>query len=178
MNEQNAVLIAFFSRKGLNYVRGDIVDLPVGNTEVVAEKLRGLTGGELFRIRTHDYPLDYTACTEQAKQELQSKARPPVLDKVADMAAFRTVLLGYPNWWGTMPMAVHTFLEQYDFTGKRVAPFCTHEGSGMGRSEKDLAELCPGAKILPGLAIPGHAVAGADAEIRAWLKNLGFVLPA
>ena len=77
-----------------------------------------------------------------------------------------------------MPMAVHTFLEQYDFTGKRVAPFCTHEGSGMGRSEKDLAKLCPGAEILSGLAIPGHAVAGAGTEIRAWLKKLGFSLPA
>ena len=178
MNEQNEVLIAFFSRKGLNYVRGGIVDLPVGNTEVMAEKLRGLTGGELFRIRTPDYPLDYTACTEQAKQELQSKARPPVLDKVADMAAFRTVLLGYPNWWGTMPMAVQSFLEQYDFSGKRIAPFCTHEGSGLGRSEKDLALLCPGAELLPGLAIPGHAAAEADAGLRAWLKKLGFALPA
>ncbi|MBQ4492589.1 MAG: NAD(P)H-dependent oxidoreductase [Deltaproteobacteria bacterium] len=178
MNEPGTILIAYFSRQGFNYVRGSIVNLPKGNTEVVAEKLRSLTGGELFQICTHDYPADYTACTEQAKQELKDKARPPVLDKLANMDSFRTVLLGYPNWWGTMPMAVHTFLEQYDFTGKRVAPFCTHEGSGMGRSEKDLTKLCPGAEILPGLTIPGHAVAGADTEIRAWLKKLGFTLPA
>ena len=174
MSESGKILVAFFSRRGLNYVRGDIVDLPVGNTEVVAEKLKKLTGGELFQIRTHDYPADYTACTEQAKREFKDKARPPVLDKVANMAAFRAVLLGYPNWWGTMPMAVHTFLEQYDFSGKRIAPFCTHEGSGLGRSEKDLAKLCHGAEILPGLAVPGHAVAGADAELRAWLVRLGL----
>ena len=165
------ILIAFFSRPGRNYVQGDIVSLTVGNTEVLAQKLQALTGGTLFRIATHAYPEDYTRCTEVAKQELRDNARPPVMGTPPDMAAFHAVLLGYPNWWGTMPMAVHTFLEQQDFTGKRIAPFCTHEGSGLGRSVKDIAKLCPGATLLSGLAVPGHAVADADGALRDWLHN-------
>ena len=165
------ILIAYFSRPGWNYVQGNIINLPVGNTETAARKLQALTGGALFRIATHPYPEDYTRCTEVARQELRDNARPPVTGTVADMAAFGTILLGYPNWWGTMPMAVHTFLEQYNFAGKRIAPFCTHEGSGMGRSARDIARLCPGAEVLPGLAIYGYAVADADESLRGWLKN-------
>ncbi|MBO4301155.1 MAG: flavodoxin [Desulfovibrio sp.] len=166
------ILIAYFSRPGLNYVQGNIVSLPVGNTEVAAKKIQVLTNGKLFHIATHAYPEDYTRCTEVAKQELRDNARPHVTETVTDMDAFSSVLLGYPNWWGTMPMAVHTFLEQYDFTGKRIAPFCTHEGSGMGRSVSDIAKLCPGADVLPGCAIPGHAVAEADDALRNWLNDI------
>lgn len=86
------------------------------------------------------------------------------------MASYNTIFLGYPNWWGTMPMAVFTFFEQYNFSGKRIAPFCTHEGSGLGSSERDIKNLCPGAIVVPGLAIRGGEVGQADRLIKEWLQ--------
>ncbi|MGC4116841.1 MAG: flavodoxin [Myxococcales bacterium] len=163
-------LIAFYSRRGSNYVDGDIVDLPLGNTEVAAQTIQKRTGGELFRIETvKPYPADYHETTEVSRQELRQKARPALVAPVADVAAFDVVVLGYPNWWGTMPMAVCTFLEAQRWSGKTILPLCTHEGSGLGRSEADLRKLCPGAKVLGGLAIRGSGVRSAEAEIAEWL---------
>ena len=161
-----------FSRPGLHYVQGTILSLPVGNTEVAAKKIQVLTDGELFHIATHAYPEDNSRCIEAAKQELHGNTRPPVIGAVTDMDAFSTVLLGYPNWWGIMSMAVHTFLEQYDFAGKRITPFCTHEGSSMGRSVNDIARLCSDAEMLPGCAIPGYAVAKAGGALRDGLNDI------
>ncbi len=169
---KKSMLIAFFSRPGENYVGDSVINLPVGNTEVAAKKIQMLTGGELFRIATHAYPDDYTRCTEVAKVELEGNKRPVLTQKVDNMEAFDTILLGYPNWWGTMPMAVFSFLEQYDFSGKRIAPFCTHEGSGLGSSAKDIFKLCPGAEVLSGCALPGHSVANSDNTLRAWLQHI------
>jgi flavodoxin len=85
------------------------------------------------------------------------------------VGSYDVIILGYPNWWGTMPMAAYTFLESYDFSGKTIIPYCTHEGSGMGRSERDIKKLCPNAKMLPGLAIRGGSVDGADEDLSKWL---------
>lgn len=165
-------LIAYFSRKGNNYVGGSIVNLPVGNTEVAAKKIAALTGGDLFEIKTfHSYSEDYTACTEEAQQELQAKARPELASDIPDISAYDVVYLGYPNWWGTAPMGVFTFLENADFYGKTIKPFCTHEGSGMGRSETDIKKACPSAKVDKGLAIRGGGVSRADMEIESWVKR-------
>ena len=169
-------LIAYYSRKGSNYVGGRIVDLPVGNTEVAAAMIRDLTGGDSFKIATvKDYPADYEKTTQVAQQELSRNARPELSGRVDAMAGYDVVLLGYPNWWGTMPMAVHAFLEMYDFSGKTIVPFCTHEGSGMGRSEGDIRKLCPGAKVLKGLPIKGGNVQGAGGEIASWLRKAGVI---
>ena len=141
---QTKSLIAFFSRKGNNYVGGRIVNLPVGNTEVVAKTIQKLAGGDLFRIETIDaYPSDYDEATEVARRELDQNTRPRLAGSVANLGEYAVIFLGYPNWWGTMPMAVFSFLEAYDFSGKTVVPFCTHEGSGMGHSESDIRKLCP-----------------------------------
>ena len=165
-------LIAYFSRKGSNYLNGSIVDLPVGNTEVAAKMIQALAGGELFHIDTvKAYPADYTKATEVAQRELSQNARPALTSQVASLAGYDVVFLGYPNWWGTMPMAVWTFLEAHDFAGKTILPFCTHEGSGLGQSERDIKQLCPGAKVLRGLAIRGGSVAKADKAIAAWLNE-------
>jgi len=173
---KTTMLIAFYSRAGMNYVGGNIVDLPVGNTEVAAGMIRDLTGGDLFKIETiKPYPVDYHATTDVAKAELRGNARPVLTGRVADMAGYDVVCLGYPNWWGTMPMAVFTFLESYDFAGKRIVPFCTHEGSGMGHSEQDINKLCPGAKIQKGLSIRGGSVQGAAGTLADWLGKLGLV---
>jgi flavodoxin len=88
------------------------------------------------------------------------------------MDSYEVIYIGYPNWWGTMPMAVFTFLESYDFSGKTIIPYCTHEGSGMGSSEGDIKKLCPNARVLPGLAIRGGSVDRADKDLSSWLKTL------
>jgi len=166
-------LIAYYSRAGNNYSNGKIVNLPVGNTEVAAGMIQKLTGGDIYRIETlKTYPEGYEETTEVARQELRENVRPEISGHVDNMADYSVIYLGYPNWWGTLPMAVHTFLEAYDFASKTIVPFCTHEGSGMGRSEKDIKKLCPTATVLPGLPIKGGSVKGAESDIAAWLKGL------
>jgi len=172
-NTPKRCLIAYYSRKGNNYAGGNIVDLPVGNTEVIAKKIKDLTGGDLFEINTvKSYPADYTETTKVAKDELRKNARPELTFKVKNIDDYDVIYLGYPNWWGTFPMAVFTFLEEYNLSGKTIIPFCTHEGSGIGRSESDIKKLCPDAKVLPGIAIWGGTVAGADNFVENWLKKL------
>lgn len=165
-------LIAYFSRKGDNYVSGNIVNLPVGNTKVAAEKIQALTGGDLYEIQTvRTYAADYTECTREAQQEQRDGARPALATPLPALDSYDTIYLGYPNWWGTCPMAVFTFLERCDTAGKRVLPFCTHEGSGMGGSERDVRGACPDATVLPGLAIQGGGVSRADAAIARWVED-------
>ncbi len=166
-------LIAYFSRKGQNYSSSGIVDLKVGNTEVVAQMIQKQTGGDLFHIETvKAYPKDYTETTEVAKNELRAKARPELKNKVENFGAYDVIFLGYPNWWGTPPMAVFTFLESYDFSGKTIVPFCTHEGSGLGHSEKDIAKSCPKATISEGLAIHGTNAGSAEPQVTSWIDRL------
>src|SRR6266498_4117850 len=164
-------LIAYFSRKGNNYVGGSIVNLPIGNTEVIAKKIQGLTGSDLFQIQTvKPYPEDYTETTKVAQDELSQNARPELTEMVDDMDSYDVIYIGYPNWWGTMPMAVFSFLDSCDFSGKTIIPYCTHEGSGMGSSERDIKKLCPDAKVLSGLAIKGGTVGRADNDLANWLN--------
>lgn len=173
---QEKILIAFYSRKGNNYAGGSIVNLPVGNTEVVARKIQGLTGADLFQIDTiKTYPEDYTDTTHVAQTELRENARPELAEHVDNLADYDVIILGYPNWWGTMPMAVFTFLESYDFSGKTIIPYCTHEGSGMGKSEGDLRKICPHANVAEGLALRGSTVNRADSELYNWIKKLGLI---
>jgi len=167
------ILIAYFSRAGKNYVGGNIVDLAVGNTEVAAKMIGKLTDGELFKIDpVRRYSPDYNTCTDEAKDELRRNARPELTAYPDNIDDYDTIILGYPNWWGTMPMPVWTFLEKFDFSGKTILPLCTHEGSGMGQSENDIKKLCPGAKVEKGLAIRGGSVKNAEKDIAAWLKKL------
>lgn len=166
-------LIAYYSRKGQNIVSGSIKNLSVGNTQVASEMIKDLTGADGFEIDTvKTYPKNYNKTTEVAKEELQTKARPELTAQVQNMDEYDLIILGYPNWWGTMPMAVFTFLESYDFSGKTIAPFCTHEGSGLGHSEKDITKLCPNAKLLKGLAIHGTHVTKAKKDIAKWLDQI------
>jgi len=168
-------LIAYFSRAGNNDVNGRIVNLPVGNTQVAAETICRLTDGDLFKIDpARKYAADYNACAEEAKRELQANARPALNACPDDIDRYDTVILGYPNYWGTCPMPVMTFLERFDFSGKTILPFCTHEGSGMGRSEADIQKACPRAKVAKGLAIRGADIKNAGGRIEQWLKSHGI----
>mgnify|MGYP005791844717 CR=1 FL=1 len=169
-------LIVYFSRRHQNYVNGVIRDLKVGNTEVAAQMIHRLTGAELFQIEPlQEYSKDYNECIVQAQADQRRDARPELKSYPADMETYDTIYLGYPNYWSTMPMAVFTFLEHYDLTGKRICPFCTHEGSGMGSSEADIRRICPGAVLEKGLAIHGGSVERAEPEIEKWLHLLGAV---
>ena len=173
MSDSNKkILIAYYSRKGENYLNGNIVNLLVGNTEVAARMAQEITGGDLFEICTVKYyPIDYHETTEVAMVEKRMNARPELSTRVINMDQYDTIILGYPHWWGTFPMPVFTFLEEYDFTGKTILPFCTHEGSGLGGSERDIRKLCPDAKVLPGLAIRGGGVKGTGETIKSWLSK-------
>jgi flavodoxin len=168
-------LVAYFSRKGKNIVSGAIIDLPVGNTEVIAQMIQEATGGDSFRIEAvNPYPEDYRETTEVAKKEQNANARPELTARVENMEGYDVIFLGYPSWWGTMPMPVCTFLEEYDFAGKTIIPFCTHEGSGMGRSENDIARICPQARLLKGLAVHGTHAGSAQGDVENWLREIGI----
>lgn len=167
-------LIVYFSHNQENYVSGKIVNLEVGNTKVVSEKLKKLINADVFEIvPLHAYPSKYQACTAQAKQELQKNARPKITDYVSNIHQYKNIYIGYPNWWSTMPMCVWTFLQQHDLTNKNIYPFCTHEGSGMGNSIQDMQKLCPNSIIHMPLAIKGSDVQKCDAQLERWVKENG-----
>lgn len=167
-----ANLIAYFSRTGENYWNGGVRKIEKGNTERVAEFVQQAVGGDLFEIRpAEDYPADYYETIDQAKQELRAKAR-PAIEETIDVSGYDTIFLGYPNWWGTCPMCVFTFLDGQDLKGKRIVPFCTNEGSGMGGSVRDLKRKYPEATIEDGLSIHGAEAADSQPMVSAWAKKM------
>ena len=169
-------LIAYFSRAGENYFGGAYRYIDVGNTQVVAGQIQALTGADIFRIEMKaPYAQDYATCIQEAKWDLQANARPALTGRLDSIGQYDTIILGYPNYWGTIPMAVFTFLEGYDFTGKTILPFCTNEGSGMGKSEADIRKAAKGAAVKGGLPITGSRVASARATVESWLKKNGVI---
>ena len=114
-------------------------------------------------------------CIEEAKKDLRENARPALTSYPDRIDDYDTVILAYPNYWGTMPMAVFTFLEKYDFSGKTILPLCTNEGSGMGHSESDIKKLVPGAAVKKGLAITGSKAADASGAVKKWLSENGLM---
>ena len=157
------ILIAYYSRADENYVGGSLKYLSVGNTEVLAKKIAEKTGGELFKIEQETpYSAGYNDCIEEARRDQRANARPKLKKDLASINDYDEIYLGYPNYWGTMPMAVFTFLEAHDFAGKTIKPFCTHEGSGLGGSVNDIKRLCPAAVVKNGLAVVGGTVNKAD----------------
>ena len=152
------ILIAYLSRADENYYTGGIRSVTVGNTAKVALALSALTHGQLFEIkRVQPYPHNYHQCTSEAQIELNHNARPDIVSDI-DVSAYDVLFLGYPMWWGTMPLPVFTFLERHqaDLAGKDVYPFCTHEGSGFGHSLSDLKRLLPQSHLKTGFEVYGH----------------------
>lgn len=163
-------LIAFYSRADENYVNGLIKTLEIGNTEVAAGIIKELTGADSFKMeQLKPYASDYNECIAQAQADQRQNARPELKGYPETLAGYDVIYLGYPNYWGTMPMAVVTFLEHFDFAGKTIRPFCTHEGSGMGSSVRDIKRLCPSAVVTKGLAIHGGSVERSKKEIEKWI---------
>lgn len=170
------ILVVYFSRTGEEYAIGRITK---GNTAIVAEYIAQKIGADTFEVKpATPYPDEYEACTEIAKQELESNARPAFAANVDNLAQYDTIFLGYPIWWGALPRVMMTFLEANDFSGKTIIPFCTHGGSGLAGTEREIADACPNAKVLSGLAIVGKTAQNdfpaAQKDVDAWLKDLGY----
>ena len=169
-------LIAFFSRADENYFGGAMRYVKVGNTEIVADIMKNLIPADTFKIKMKNpYSPVYMTCIEEAKRDLRAKARPELIALPESIDEYDTIVLAYPNYWGTMPMAVYTFLEAFDFTGKTILPLCTNEGSGMGGSEKEIRKTCPGANVKRGLPITGSSAADSETILRRWLAENGLM---
>lgn len=165
-------LVIYFSRSGENYFGGELKNIERGNTEVIADYIKEFTGARLFKVESKvAYPESYMECTEIAKHEQKDNARPELKEILTDISEYDVIYIGFPNWWGTLPMPMFTQLEQLDFSGKIVKPFVTHEGSGFGSSQKDLKKLCSGAKIKKGLSIAGVNVYDAGGIVRHWVEE-------
>ena len=170
------ILVAYFSRADENYNVGTI---DKGNTQIIAEYIASEVGADSFHIETvTPYPADYDDCCDVAKQELADKARPEIQGGVDNMEQYDIVFLGYPIWWGDMPMAVYTFMDSYDFSDKVVIPFNTHEGSGESGTYSAISSYLPSAQVLDGMAIQGKTAQEFSSDtqqaVRDWLDGLGF----
>ena len=165
-------LIAFFSRADENYFGGAMRYVKVGNTEIVCDLMADLIPADTFKIEMKNpYSPVYMTCIEEAKKDLREKIRPELVSCPESIDEYDTVILAYPNYWGTMPMAVVTFLERYDFTGKTILPLCTNEGSGMGSSERDIKKYAPGANVKEGLPVTGSDARTSGKKVERWLKT-------
>lgn len=148
----------------------------LGNTEYVARLIQQAAGGELFRIETvQAYPLDHDPLVDQASEEKAASARPELSTHVEDMARYDTILLGYPNWWGDLPMPLYTFLEEYDLGGKTIIPFITHGGSRASRTVETISDLQPGAQVWDDpLILSRNDVASSADQVISWAQGLGL----
>jgi len=152
------ILVAYFSHSG--------------NTREIANQIHKSVNDDIFEIQAvKPYPQDYDAVVEQARQELDSGYKPALKTKIENIKSYDLVFIGYPIWWGTFPAPVKTFLSEYDFSGKTIVPFCTHEGSGLGRSVADISNLCPKSTLLDAVAIQGRDVRIAQNKVLEWLQK-------
>ena len=166
-----AKLVAFYSRADENYFGGQYRYIEVGNTEKIANMIAEETGAKLFKIEQKvPYAADYDTCIDQAQKDLRAKARPELVAILDSIDEYDEIYLGYPNYWGDMPMAVYTLLENYDWSGKKIHPFCTHEGSGLSGTERKIQSVCKGATVEKGLAIQGGRVDGSKPIVEKWVK--------
>ena len=164
-------LVVYYSRKGENFMPGGIQVLEKGNTAYAAEHIAAAIGADLFEIDTvKPYAAAYKECCKEAVAEKAANARPAIKGTVENMAQYDTIFVCFPNWCGTAPMCVFSFLESYDLTGKKIAPLCTNEGSGLANSEADIAASCKGAQMCPGLSVRGHQAKDSFDAIADWAK--------
>ena len=165
-------LVVFYSRKGENHMPGGIQVLEKGHTAFAAEFIAKAVNADLFEIDTvKPYAANYRECCMEAVQEAKAKARPQIQGYVDSISQYDNIFVCFPCWCGTAPMCVYTFLEHYDWAGKKLIPLCTNEGSGLANAPKDIAASCPGAVIAEGLSVKGHQVKDSEAQIAAWAQE-------
>ena len=168
-------IVVYFSRADENYSVGTITE---GNTAILAKMIAQKTGSDSFEIVPEKaYPKNYRECTDVAKDEQRKNARPSYKGDI-DLSGYDTVYLGYPIWWGDLPMVVFTFLEKHDLNGKTIVPFCTHEGSGVSGTDGSIRRTVKGATVKNALAVRGATAqnkrAEAEKSVNDWLKKLGL----
>ena len=181
------ILIAYFAY-GENAPLADGVDASTsasiqyrdgkltGNTGLVAGMIAGATGGDLFSILTAEqYPDSYDDTIDVGQEEKRADARPELSSHIEDLDRYDTIFLGFPNWWGDMPMAVYSFLDEYDFSGKTIVPFCTSGGSGIANSVSNIRGLAGGATWMDGRRFSGGT--SRDAMIE-WVNSLNLGIQA
>ncbi len=167
-------LVVFYSRRGENYAPGGTQMLEVGHTERLARRIAEAFGTRIFEVRTvKPYPADYRETTVVAERELEEGKHPENVGPLPDLTDVDLVVLGHPIWWSRMPAALDTFLAQVDLSGKTVAHFCTHAGSGFGSSHRDLRHAEPDARIIDGPAVVGVDSAARTDEVLNWAS--GFI---
>ena len=179
---QTDTLVVYFSRVGNTEFPEDIdavssatlsrVDGELkGNAQRLAEWFADETGGALFEIQTEaPYPIDYSETTDQARKEQGAQARPALRSHIEKLDDYATVYLVFPNWWADLPMAVYSFFDEYDFSGKTIYVTITHEGSGFSRTLQTIRDLEPNAVVEEGLSIRGGAVPEAEEAVRAFAE--------
>lgn len=183
---QSSLLVAYFSYAE-NAALPDDVDASAsasiqpwngaltGNTGVVADMIAQATGADLFSIRTvEQYPDTYDATLDQGQQEQSDGARPELATHLENLDSYDTIFLGFPNWWGDMPMAVYTFLDEVDLSGKTVIPFVTSGGSGFSNTISTIQQMEPQATVQEGLSIGASSATGAQQQVESWLSELGL----
>ena len=159
--EAGNVLIVYFSQ--------------TGNTETVANIIHDNVGGDIVKLETTNaYPSNYDELVDYAQQEQQDDARPELSTAIENIEQYDTIFLGYPNWWGDMPMVLYTFLDTYDLSGKTIAPFITHGGSGLSGTPENIQEEELNATVTEGLAIDGDEASDSSEDVVEWLNSLGF----
>lgn len=175
--KKNNILIAYFSLVDIVPEGADASTYStpkIGNTEAAALEIQAQTSGDLFAIKTvQKYPVSHSECSAVAEKEMRSDARPELSSHVENMENYDIIFVGFPIWWYQEPMAIRTFLQEYDFSGKTIIPFCTTFGAGVEESQKNIKTLCPQAEVLKGLTL--HTGTNSfTASVEKWLKELGI----
>lgn len=185
-NTQNKILIAYFTWSDNTVVENpDSIDvdaetsasvLSPGNAELIANWIAEETGGDLFSIKTQNkYSSDYDECLNQARKEMDNNERPALVGRVNNIDDYDVIFLGFPNWWYTCPMAVFTFVESYDLSGKTIIPFCTHGTGGLSRTIRDLKNILPeNCEVLEAIGVYRPEVKNSKSRVLDWLRKLGY----
>jgi flavodoxin len=146
-----------------------------GNTKGIATQISQKTGAKMLELElAKPYSSNYNTCIDEAKRDQEQNARPALKTTIPNLAQYDVIYLGYPNWWGTIPMHFYTLLEQNDFSGKTIVPFCSHGGGGLGRSVSDIKKLSPKATVAEGLSVSSAGGGSLSSDIDNWLRKIGF----
>ena len=167
-------LVVYFSRADENYGVGTITE---GNTAILAKMIASKTGANIFEIVPEKaYPKNYRECTTVAKDEQRKNARPAYKGDI-DTSGYDTIYIGYPIWWGDLPMVCYTFLEKHDLSGETLVPFCTHEGSGLSGTDGNIKRLYKNITMKTALVMRGATAQNqrkdAEKQIDDWLRKIG-----
>ena len=148
-----------------------------GNTEKVANFIHDEVGGDLIKLEVAEaYPSDYNELVNYAQEEQRNNSRPELKTKISNIDEYDTIFLGYPNWWADMPMPLYTFLDEYDLSGKTIAPFITHGGSGLSGTPNKIKQEEPNATVTEGLAVSGSQAESSKSSVQTWLSKNRLIL--